>query len=358
MPIPPLSFDLVIKNKALYFDEYLLDYPLEINTRDLGKLEEYRLHLLTMPNGAENDIYALKYEDKRVGWAIPVQALCSNQHALAEDEHFLPCALVAAALLLKYLEDPDFQVPSIDPLPLGELFHQDAVAFLLYKPNLPQAFEVKRLTAYLFRHGYIEYQDPARKPEPSNLSNERSGKTLNLKLMASTLGPVDFIHTIFADTLPYERNNVTRFFLLYQIVEILMSKIFQYQYSQIIPQLSQAGLDPIRIKDIIADVSAAAKEKERIKGLFQAGIIEDSTKKNLQDAANRLLVKLDLAEEDDAALAFYRVRNKVFHQFSVFASDEMLWDVNKCLIPAVIDLLIGYDDAKITMKNSEASSGT
>jgi hypothetical protein len=114
-----------INNEQTYFELFdvqnsikiYIDYVLTPHTD--YELEDYSLFILkSFELNRENDIFQVyeKVADLRIGWIFPIQALVSNKHGCAENEHFLKYAYVAFYKLLLNQEDYSHFTPSIEQI--------------------------------------------------------------------------------------------------------------------------------------------------------------------------------------------------------------------------------------------------
>ena len=90
-------------------------------------------------------------------------------------------------------------------------------------------FQLEDYTVSLYQKGY-SYS------EKGNLYStiEKANKRINLQPISSELRNIKYIHTLFEKEVPKNQEAFAKFHTYYQIIEILISVIFEYKFSAIV----------------------------------------------------------------------------------------------------------------------------
>ena len=190
---------------------------------------------------AENNIYQVKVpyggERKRIGWIFPIQALESNEHEYSDDEHFLRYAYVALYNLLASDISLDERLLN-EVLTLRDLYSMEETILIIDQDNISQiqGFDIDKYIVSLFSHGYSYIGEG----NPYDSCEKNTGKYLYLKPISEALGETNYIISLFKECIPASKEPVSKFHLCYQIIELLISVIFNYEFQYFLYQLQNA----------------------------------------------------------------------------------------------------------------------
>ncbi|WP_164849932.1 hypothetical protein [Mucilaginibacter limnophilus] len=196
---------------------------------------------------------------------------------------------------------PNFNIDNY----LGNLFHSGFVVF--GKENLIEITNT---------HSYLEDQYLKIKPvvRPDGVY------VLRLKEANAVLSGESFVTHLFKRLVQKKNDPVARFLMLYQVVEIYMSKIFPYEISnKVCSQLN--NLNSFRLKEILNDMQ---KQKSLIQSLFNvyaqpSHILEQAVKTEILEffVHTNHPDYTDLIKNSLMTLTelFYDLRNKLVHEY-------------------------------------------
>jgi hypothetical protein len=141
-----------------------------------------------------------------------------------------------------------------------------------------------------------------------------------------------------------------QFFFLYQIVEILLERVMQNEYSFIASRILEAGQDSSRLKLAIDGVGKSVSEGERLK-MLNSRYVKKAVDTKVFD---RLCVDFlrvigrwdDNRNKPESGLnnCMYQVRNAIFHGFRNIpeAGSGHLKGIVKEMLVVIVDILCEY----------------
>lgn len=345
----------ILKIKEVIFDEssscFLLKgdseediqgqiyYPLDIDQS--FNESDYEIHFFYNNKFVENDIYQV-YERSaamRVGWVFPLQALLSNQHVYATNAYFLKYAFVAYKKLIfenhTNVLIPDFNVE--ETYSLKDFYDiEETLVMILSKTNIVSIvdFDINNYVPHLYSEGYYFSKGHYKSP----ISNE--GRRLYIESISEHVKNDHFITPLFKEILLREDHHLVKFYLLYQVIELLIEKIFDMELSKLITDLSSHSKTLFQIKENLSDI---AKEKERIQKLFTVYTSDNDniSKRTLMNLCNAFLDRMGRKQAISSPHALYGVRNFLVHEYrSIPVSDHYLIDdINDVFEKVIIALL-------------------
>ncbi|MEW4024714.1 hypothetical protein AB4Y69_03620 [Bacillus sp. YAF8] len=337
--------EFVLRGFSKNFNKFKaeINYPLEPKTQ--YKKDEYEIYLFFNDNFAENDIYQV-YEHQhgvRVGWVFPMQSLLSNKHNYAENEHFLPYAYVAFEKLLNIHQPQFINIPLFndqDKYSLDDFYNTDeSIVMILSKKNLEgiEGFDICNYLPYLYSKGF--YYTTGNYRNPISINDKR----LNLKSVSDSVKNDGFIIQLFKELLLYEKHHLVKFYLLYQVIELLIEKVFNKELTNMLNDLSTQKKSLFQVKE---DLSNIAREKERIIKLFSKYTNTMNSKTMLMNFCNSLLEIVNRGIKNNVAEALYSVRNLFVHEYrSIPEAQHTLIDkINETFEELIIEMLCEVKD--------------
>jgi hypothetical protein len=305
------------------FIAFPLDYP-----RRFSKIN-FELHLLFKREVRENEIHEVySCQGKRMGWIFPIQSLQSDKHSHVEDLNFLVFARIATELLLDGFPGVFLKVPKYDPghvYSLSDFYSDQTVLMLLSRSNseVQSGFDLTSYLPYLALHGF--YGQSARDPYDGVLEKEikakEDGSRLRLRSLSSDLRVEPFISTLMMEILPYERQALSKFFFLYQLVELLIDRVLQESHKALAKDLlAAANGTGSNFKDLLDVFNEKLSEKKRINVLISSYIAKRPDESSLRTLCGSFLRQLGIVNADGSDFInfseyLYKVRNILFHNF-------------------------------------------
>lgn len=319
-------------------EKYKVDYNLEI--KSTFEEADYLIYFFYNNNFVENDIYQV-YENSigtRIGWTFPLQALLSNNHDYSKNEHFLNYAFVAFRKLLLE-EHACTLIPEGNSgfnFSLGDFYNVEDTILVVLKKELISGiedFDIMHYLPFLYSKGYYYNRTDYK------ISVDGGEKRLNLIRVAEDIRNDEFIMQLFEKLLLQDNHHLVRFYLLYQVIELLIEKIFKSEFTRMLESMKTSEKSLFQIKDELGNI---AKEKQRIKKLFNFYTSEGSYKNQLIESCNRLLKSIDRKEEVTSYEALYSVRNLFVHEYRSIPNDcfELIDEINDVFENLIIEMSI------------------
>ncbi len=308
-------------------------YPL-LSFRDSAYIQDiknFEFHLFNNINCVENDIRILRINHQRIGWVFPIVSLESTEHSYAKDNNYLDFAYMSIVYLLCSLKTRNLE----DNICLSTIFGDNTQIVALYKPwtNGIENFDFNNYSLSLLQYGYCE---------EGNIKTDSQiiVKIIELKSVSKNNEDVlRFSDLVLKKMYPLAVTEYDRFIILYQTIEILISKIFEVKFIELRCDLETTN-DLHKYKEKIDDIS---KEKYRINLLFSNySTVPIDYRDKLTNACNDFLHYNEFDNEESVQLALYKVRNRIVHSLYLLKSDYevLLEKVNNRLLDAIVCIMI------------------
>jgi len=299
------------------------------------------VHLFKNTFHSQQDIIDLRVEglaqrNGKIGYFFRLDALFEN-NVLQIDQYIYPYAYLGLEYVfsqMSAMQTKDAEVSSED-YNISHFFDEDTVILVLcneYCANIPN-FNIENYLAQLFLYGFISF-NKTNAIESVNTSSFIEDNYLGLKAVPSPTGVYvlriskanDFISGetyithLFRNLIQKQTDPVTRFIMLYQVVEIFIGKLFHYEIQNKVCN-NLFALDSYKLKDIMGEMQ---KQKNLIKALFNrysrpTSTLENTVKAKLIEFFVHVLDPdyIDPAENAKLTLThlFYDYRNKLVHQY-------------------------------------------
>lgn len=349
-----------VQNNIKIFIDYVLTLDSEY------KPEDYSLFILkSWVLDKENDIFQVFdkefYKEPnrvRLGWIFPIQALLSNEHQYADNKHFLKYAYVAFLKLLKNQEEYTTFNPLFSKITnnykLTDFYGEDIIILILCNSPLQKIdnFQVDNYITSLYSYGYYFCQpiENLKEIDTRSDSENPTGKNLILQKNSSCLQKEDYVYRLFKDLLKNEEHHLVRFYLLYQVIELIIQIVFERKILEEIKNFNNNPDKNIRkLKEKIDNIST---EKKRVSILINDDVKINNP--NLLISCNELIKlfndddsneKDDISKKQDLGGALYDVRCLIVHQFRKLPDkilEEKLPEINKEFENIVIKIILDY----------------
>lgn len=347
-----LFFGLFNSNdpKSKFYVQYILE------VYDDYQVSDYSLHLFKSSTlNSENNIFQVYEKDAniRVGWIFPIQSLVSNEHNYKDNVHFLRYAYVAFLKLLINAENHKIHTPDSNPDGVYELtdFYGDDLIILTLcdaKWKSINNFNIENYIISLYEYGYYSCEpiDTIKQLPGRSAFLPVDGVKILLQKIAPGLEKDVYLSRLFKSLLKTEEHPLIRFYLLYQVIELIIERILEKDFRALINNFSTSlNKKVFELKDEIAKVTS---EKERISKLVHSmsGHMDANCKTNLQLCCNDLLSSFGEDHKSDLALSLYAARGSIVHRFrSLPESDiQKIESINREFEAILIDILLNYQE--------------
>jgi len=325
--------------------------PLKI--RDKFTTQQFECLAFNSPTlHKEQDIFQISVNDSkvgRIGWIFPIQSLASNKHSFADNEYFLNYAYIAYFKLLLgevLIEDQVIETMSFEQeLSIDDIYDSQLVIMTLSneKTKLIADFSIDDFLPALYLHNYFYYTGTEAFAKVGQNDDDIPLVKINLAPVSSDLKSEIYLKSLFKTHLIQNNHPLVQFHLLYQIVELLINRVYDCEIRRIL----KATIDRVKTPhEMLDETNEIASENWRIKRLVEQYIPKKKYPPNsLTDASNDLLQFFN-NRKDSLADAFYQVRNTVVHNYRTVAKIDpnltVLSNINTEFVRFLVDVLENY----------------
>lgn len=296
-------------------------------------LNNFELYILNNQKCVENSIFQVyeKTKSKRIGWIFTVQSLVSNEHKEANNKYFLKYAYVAMEILIRRIESIEF---NDDIYEIDDFYNSESVILIIDKGNISdiEDFKIENYIPYLYKYGYC-----------FNGNNDlpyftQVEERLNLHSISPILKEENYIIELFKNFLGNEASYLLKFYLLYQVIELILEKIFDKEFKDIVHGLSSNDKSLFDTKETLSTI---ANEKYRIKKLFTNYSKNIEALEELKIRCNLLLEKKGKKKYTTGAESLYSVRNLLVHLSRIVNDNdkELINEINMYFEICIIELI-------------------
>lgn len=324
--------------------------------RRVGELgyEDFTVRLLKRHVTRESDIFQVFDGDEgsRVGWLIPIAALESVEHGMAEDQYFCNYAFAAYHVLLaggvSPVREPDANADGV--YRISDFYDDEATAFVVSLKAIEKLgfedFKVEDYYACLFRAGWSVSTEPGDLSFSSRVAILSGGKKVNVRRIAPALRQENYVRDLLEKPLLRSSEPIVEFFLLYQVFELLMQYVYELRYVGIVKEYLLAPKPTLTlVKNLFDKIKESSTDKSRMIALcggqhFPSGLEYGG----LRDACNKFLSKMGLDDANDIPSLVYPIRNKLVHELRAVSADALgvLPEVNDELKDLVAQMMVRF----------------
>lgn len=329
-----------IKNDKSEFEYHvILNIKPKLNT---SRYDCYLLHN-NRDETSENSIYKVYFDDIRGGWIFPIQALISKEHNYSEDDFFLQYAYLGMYFLFSSFKKDDIDSERL----IEEKYDSNDHILLIDRDNVKPInnFSINNYVVSLFKHGYGFNKEGNTITESIDIPN----KNMKLKSIPHCLSDNVGISFIFKELITKKDSEYSLFYVLYQLVEILISKVLILVFKKQVDSIDWDETDLFEKNDTI---NKAISEKTRIKALFNEYSKPNNRDiDNLSNVCKRFLISSKYDTEESLKNKtcvdnFYRVRCCLVHSLYKYdtSTKDLLAEVNKCFLDIIMDILLTFKE--------------
>jgi|GEM_PF-702428 len=331
-------------------------YNLQLPTNGINH-DGYKVYILYSNRfNKENDIFQIidKAQNKRIGWVYPIQSIISLQHDQAQNKHFLNYSFAAFCNLLSgnfniengfnHLKSAPFPFPD-EPLQLNDVFSDDLIIACLSKSTLPQDFDFEMYLLSLYEQGYYFNRKPNRVSVEKII--ERPKVTLSIYPICQALKDDFYIKEIFRNYLLDSSNELFRFHLLYQIIELFIDKIFDSEFQKLVVKNYQP-------REFSEKINRLSNESHRISVLFnQYTYIDRLLVYDFKVVLNDFLSHFQL-KKGNIWEGLYKARNIMVHKYrEAIELRKPIVTINDMFEEIIIEAILSYKDKIVTDEEVE-----
>jgi hypothetical protein len=237
---------------------------------------------------------------------------------------------------------------------LTDFYGEDIIILVLCNSSLQKIdnFQIDNYITSLYSYGYYFCEPTENLKEIDTISDSEnpSGKKLIIQKNSPCLQKEDYLYRLFKDLLKNEEHHLVRFYLLYQVIELMIQIVFE---RRIVEEISKFNIsedkDVRKLKNKIEDIS---KEDRRVSILINNDVKINNP--NLLISCNELIKlfndddsneKDDISKKQDLGGVLYDVRCLIVHQFRKLPEktlEEKLREINKEFENIVIKIILDY----------------
>lgn len=307
-------------NEAAGFS-MVISTPLKLDPAFNNK--PFEVYPLVKRDLVENEIFQVfeKPRDRRIGWCIPVNALCSIDHDCAEDIHFQRYAFAA---LLTFLNSSDstlhanqLVIEGDQIVSLAQILPSSTSLFIVSVETLVGDFSLARWLPSFATMGYF----PLSSVNPEELCVSRGkvvAREVKIFPVSGEIQDCTHLSLIYGRTYPYEKSATFQFFYLYQVLEYLMDLVFRNDQKKLIDRFIAVQNDLNATKDLLQGLSGNVSEKKRMARLVSNYCSASGDLGDLINSCCDLLDALGIKRGNSLETTVYQIRNFIFHQFRNF----------------------------------------
>jgi hypothetical protein len=224
--------------------------PYKLPVRDEYLNEDFDCNPFISPTFyKENNIFEVHHTDiavGRIGWIFPVQSLTSDEHSFADNVHFLRYAFVAFSKLLYgefFSEDILINVTEIEAeLQLSEIYPSDLLVLSLSKEKtkLINGFDIINYLHSFYINKYFICQNVSELNSLEKFDSQADSPRIKVSEISHDLQNEIFITALYKDHLKTKNHPLVQFHLLYQIIELLINRVYDCEMKIIIESTKEA----------------------------------------------------------------------------------------------------------------------
>lgn len=286
----------------------------------------------------ENSIYQVYVDKQRIGWIFPIQALLSDDHDYFDNPHFLKYAYVVSCKLLdSIVQQEEREVAS--ELYLEDFYDETVSILALDNTNTAKIkkFNIEDYTVSLYQNGYA-YSGMG------NLDSEipKHDKRLNLQPISNELRKIKYIHDFFKSEVPKDHEAFAKFHTYYQIIEILISAVFEDKFKKFVQDLNE---DTTALFDKRDELGRMVLEKQRVKWLFSNYVnVSQEDQSILDEKCKKVLQRNGKKTMDNMPENLYAVRCLLVHSMYIMDdfSKNILKELNKDFLDVIMEMLLSF----------------
>lgn len=308
-----------------------INYTLDPQTDYL--VEDYNIVFLHNPYfNAENDIFEVYVNepDTRIGWIFPLQALLSQEHDKAQNEHFLKYAFVAFNILLLNhdnfkIKEQNYSATTI--YTLEDFYPKDLIILIVCKDKLSQIqnFKISKYLPSLASYGYYKYKiNDNRKPiegynDIADYFKElrKNKQRITIKKICNLYSDNFYIKELYKNLLNGELHPLMQFHYLYQIIELMLEDLYEVEFNKSVEEYASKKLTRNDLRENLTTLN----ERKRLSKIINENTIEGSIKTDLLQECLKILVEFD-KNATELPDALYDLRNLVTHNFRLITEKQ------------------------------------
>lgn len=272
--------------------------------------DAFYIELLNNPYlNRESDVFDIKFDksDSRGGFLFPITLLESEE---TQNKQLLSYMFVAYKVLLKNMEGEPTGVLSDN--------YKDAFILAVHKETVP-SFYIEEYLISLASYGFYKYQGENKNHFPILRPFNKQTKVIHLEKSEVDNFKCDYVQDLLKFRLCTTSDFITRFVLVYQVVELYISGIHQKSLDDNIEKYKKRELNRNDFSEKLKEISRESYQiKELMKDFHEENVCLDY-KRAVMGLFNDISYQ---PKNETISTLIYTLRNQLFHSYGMFAGHE------------------------------------
>lgn len=285
-------------------------YPDSKNTWDGLKDDNFEVVLLNNPFlHREMDVFELKFDgsNERGGFLFPMALLESEE---PEGKQLLSYMFVAYRVLLSRVKGELNGV-------LSDSFG-DAFVLVVHKSTVP-GFSVTDYLLSLASYGFYIYQGGIKNKYPSLQAIQEHTKTIRLTKNEKDNTGIGYVKGLVEKRLCTASDFLTRFILVYQVVELYISEIHDKLLDEAIEKYKQNQISRNDFGEELKNISREGYQIEQLMKGFEEEVECVNYRRDVMGLFNDVGYE---PKNESLPTLLYALRNQIFHNYEKFVGHE------------------------------------
>lgn len=332
-----------------------IDNPFEQYDGNFDLLR-YEVLLFHRQNWPEAQLWTLREGDRDVGHIFSVAALAAGNSCIVNEKYARQGAAIAIkklclgqtcnkANIKECLTGSTLSIDELyqDDLVLAIISHDRVLGMGSVVTNWAQ-YVLDRIPVFSLNGLHFEPQVSNQRSfdRESTINQSAEDRNVTLRGINGYLPTTarEYFHEIVASVVPFQEHPAFRFFLCYQMLEILLEDIHARLISNFVAaSANKSSPEMWKLLKLLTDRMRAADQIARLLNSNHCGHLSNQ----LAGACNRVLIAAQQEKEGDVASAVYALRNMIFHNFkSAKSYSDALIEASDSLFLFLCELSLSY----------------
>lgn len=298
---------------------------------------------------AENDVFEIKENtlEGRLGWIFPITALDSNENNFVENESFKHYRYIAYCKLLT-LDHSVKITEAKDEFRISELFQGISVC-ILSKDEIAKinGFNITDYALSFLKYDYLIFSGTFKgkrsfKKDSDIESLRKKSHKIKIKKAAYNIISNEYTKALFIDHVYQTENILTKYILLYQILEQFIQEHSDLALDEIIKDFQDRKITKNTLREKIVKIQS---DRGLIKKIFRGAILKQETKSIFLEKCTFLFNDIQLNVNKNFEDAVYDLRNLITHNYRLLTDKENELNELVFLFEQIIfELLITFNE--------------
>lgn len=298
-------------------------------------IDEYEVFRFVNPYlNAQNDTFKINLDDKSVGYIFPFASIEEhNDDSEGFDEYKQAYKYYCARSILE--KTISYKEQTQDQIRFSEIVKEDSIYIIIHKPQISNVdFRIEDCLPSFALKGYYYYpvqvnpnvlklqSDMSRDGELYNLIKTRfhsfrSNGSITVKTTRNPINQNTMINLLYTKLLIESSDAVYRFFLLYQIIEILIDKQVRNDIEEVFSNRSV-----LTNYELVGKINDSNNTGTALNKLF--AMVQFTEKDEITQALRSFILEFNPEfKSNSPGDCLYKIRNLLFHDFkSVFEKNK------------------------------------